>query len=374
MFEQLESGFWQEINLGSTLGWGFMIVIAVLGAFLIKIVLKFIETRFRKIAFHFRGVSDDVLITCIAGTKSWSIFIWILQALIQSSEAPRPGKQAVFIAFVVLSALQVVIWGLRSIAIWKTQYLSKKMGQDASAASAVGLMTTALQGLFIAAIVLMCLSNLGVNITALITGMGIGGIAVALAAQNILGDLFGSLSIVLDKPFVVGDFIVTGNDMGTVETIGIKTTRVRSLSGEELIFANKDLLESRVKNFKRMRERRAVLNFDLSYATPVEKLKQVPGWIENFVKEEDLLRFERCHLANLNETSLRYELIFWVTDPDQTKYMDRQQSLIYKILKRFEDEEITFALGSRALIVRRENLLEQSDLDKNSTTEQEASH
>jgi small-conductance mechanosensitive channel len=374
MLEQIENGLLEEINLGTPLGWALMVGLAVAGALLIKMILKFIETRFRKISFHFRGVSDDILITCIASTKTWSIFIWILHALIQSSEAPRPGKRAVFFAFVVLSGFQVAIWGLNSITTWKTQYLQKKIEKDASSASAVGLMSTAIQGLFIAALVLMCLSNLGVDITALIAGMGIGGIAVALAAQNILGDLFGSLSIVLDKPFVVGDFIVAGNEMGTVETIGIKTTRVRSLSGEELIFANKDLLESRVKNFKRMRERRAVLNFDLSYFTPIEKLRQVPAWIENFVKEEDLLRFERCHLANFTDSSLRYELVFWVTDPDQTKYMDRQQSLIYKILKRFSDENISFALGNRALFVRREDTLEQNALGKHTSQEQEASH
>lgn len=347
MLEAFGTDLLEEIRDGTWIGWLLMVGVAIIGTLLIKAVLKFVESRVRRISTRIKGVLDNILVEWIATTKSWTIFIWILNGLVQSSDAEDPAKKAIFIAFVILSALQISIWGLHAIAIWRDDYLKKKIGKDASSASAIGIMTTAIQGLFLVALILMGLSNLGVDIAALIAGLGVGGIAVALAAQNILGDLFGSLSIVLDKPFVIGDFIVAGNDMGTVEHIGVKTTRLRSLSGEELIFSNKDLLESRVKNFKRMYERRAVLNFDVSYSTPLEKLKQIPQWVSDFVNQENLLRLERCHLANFDVSSLKYELAYWVKDPDYNKYMDHQQALIHKILERFEQEEITFALAAQ---------------------------
>lgn len=355
MLDELHQNAMTHINDGTLVGWALMISIAVVAAVLIKGLLTFLTARLEKLSTRFTGITDDILISCLRNTKYWTLFIWALNGIVHSTAAAEPAKKLVFITFVLLSGLQIAIWGLKAIAIWKEGYLKIKVGKDRSAASAIGLMSTGIQTIFLAALILMCLSNLGVDIAALIAGLGIGGIAVALAAQNILGDLFGSLSIVLDKPFIVGDFIVVGNDMGTVENIGIKTTRLRSLSGEELIFANKDLLESRVKNFKRMYERRAVLNFDISYFTPVEKLKSIPQWIEGFVKEQDLLRFERCHLSTFTEASLKYELVYWVTDPDQGKYMDRQQALIYKILRRFQEEDIRFALGTRAVKVHLEN-------------------
>ena len=216
-------------------------------------------------------------------------------------------------------------------------------------------MATALQGLLVIALVLAALSNLGVNVGALLAGLGVGGIAVALAAQNVLGDLFGSLSIVLDKPFIVGDFIVVGNEAGTVENIGIKTTRVRSLSGEQLVFSNKDLLESRVKNFKRMWQRRVVLKFSVPYWTPLSKVKSIPGWIQHYIKEESLLTFERSHLASYDELGLTFETVFWVKDPDYNKYMDIQQTLMHKILERFAHEDVAFARPTRSLLFNSDN-------------------
>ena len=164
--------------------------------------------------------------------------------------------------------MQVAIWGFYVIKNWRQIYLDQRVKKDPSSSAALGLLFTAVQVTFLIVLVLIGLSNLGVDITALLAGLGVGGIAVALAAQNILGDLLASLSIVLDKPFVVGDFIVAGSEKGTVEHIGIKTTRLRSLSGEELIFSNKDLLESRVQNFKRMWVRRVVQSFVVVYSTP----------------------------------------------------------------------------------------------------------
>src|SRR5690606_19671212 len=143
----------------------------------------------------------------------------------------------------------------------------------------LGLIYVTVRVLFVVVLILIGLSNMGVDVAALVAGLGIGGIAIALAAQNVLGDLLASLSIVLDKPFTIGDFIVAGSEMGTVENIGVKTTRIRSLSGEELVFSNKDLLESRVRNYKRMWQRRVEQKFSVVHATDVEKLAQIPVWV-----------------------------------------------------------------------------------------------
>jgi small-conductance mechanosensitive channel len=199
----------------------------------------------------------------------------------------------------------------------------------------------------------MGLDSLGVNITALVASLGVGGIAVALAVQNILGDLFASLSILLDRPFEVGDFIVvTGDHMGTIEKIGLKTTRVRSLSGEQLIFPNSDLLQSRVKNFKRMQERRVVLNYGLVYGTPAELLAKIPEMTRSIIEQEKQVRFERSHFARLGSSALELEAIYWILDPDYNLYMDIQQRIALNMYNAFNAAGIVFALPTQFLHVR----------------------
>jgi small-conductance mechanosensitive channel len=165
--------------------------------------------------------------------------------------------------------------------------------------------------------------------------------------------LLASLSIVFDKPFVIGDLIYVGNEKGTVEHIGIKTTRVRSLSGEELIFSNKDLLESRIQNFKRMSERRGVLNIGVTYSTPADKLEMIPIWIRAIVENINNLRFERCHFSNYGNSSLDFEIVFWVMDPEFQIYMDLKQALLIGIFKKFQLENIEFAYPTQTLIVEK---------------------
>jgi small-conductance mechanosensitive channel len=185
-------------------------------------------------------------------------------------------------------------------------------------------------------------------------------VAVALAAQNILGDLLASVSILLDKPFVVGDFIVVGEKAGTVETIGVKTTRLRSISGEQLVFSNKFILESQIQNYKRMWQRRVVLKFAVPYRTPIEKLEQVPGWIKEIVTAESKLSFDRCHLAYLSASSLDFELAFYVLDTDFNVYMDLQQQLFWSVMRKFENEGVKFALPTQAVFVTQDGPANQT--------------
>jgi len=202
-------------------------------------------------------------------------------------------------------------------------------------------------------IVLMALENVGIDITALVAGLGVGGIAVALAVQNILGDLFASLSIVLDKPFVIGDFIIIGDYMGTVEHIGLKTTRIRSLSGEQLVFANNDLLQSRIRNFKRMYERRVVFNLGVVYQTPHEKLQKIPQIVREIIEQQHPVRFDRAHFKSFGDFSLNFEVVYWVQNPDYTVYMDIQQAINLEIYRRFAEEGIEFAYPTQSIFVEK---------------------
>ncbi len=306
-----------------------------------RFVLHLVTKRLARLASHTHFIADDILASCLGETRTWFIASWILVPLIwlveNSPTAVHIGRGILVLA----TSAQICIWGLKGIFEWRDRIWSKKVENNASSAAAFGLVYTFLRGLLIVGVVLMALSNLGVNIGALITGLGIGGIAVALAAQNVLGDLFASLSIVLDKPFVVGDYIVAGDEEGEVETIGIKTTRVRSISGEELIFSNKDLLGSRIRNYKRMWQRRVVQKFSISARTPLHKIKEIPTWVQSFF-DNPKLKFDRCHLMNMQNSVMNFDLVFWVKDTSYATYMNLQQELLWKIIARFEQENVPF--------------------------------
>lgn len=201
-----------------------------------------------------------------------------------------------------------------------------------------------------AVIALVALDNMGVNVTAMVASLGIGGIAVALAVQNILGDLFGSLTIVLDKPFEVGDFIIVGDKMGTVEKVGLKTTRIRALSGEQLVFANSDLLSSRVQNFKRMQERRATFTIGVTYDTDYEQLEALPKIIQAIIEAEPDVRHDRTHFARFKDSWLEFESVYYVNKPDMNLYMDAQQRINLKLVKTFRERGIEFAFPTQTMV------------------------
>lgn len=197
--------------------------------------------------------------------------------------------------------------------------------------------------------VLLLLDNLGVHVTALITGLGIGGIAVAFAAQAVLEDVFSCFTILFDKPFEVGDFIIVGDLMGTVEDTGMKTTRVRSIGGEQLIFSNKDLTSSRVKNYKRMEIRRIVFTLGVTYDTTLEKLKEIPVFIRDIITGTPDTTFDRSHFATYADCSLNFETVYYVNSSDYNTYMDVQQEINLKIKEEFDKRAIEFAFPTRTL-------------------------
>jgi len=185
--------------------------------------------------------------------------------------------------------------------------------------------------------------------TALVASLGIGGIAVALAAQSILGDVFASLAIALDRPVVIGDFIVVGEVMGTVERVGLKTTHLRSLSGELIVLPNNDLLSSRIRNYKRMFERRVLFTFGVTYQTPAESLQRIPGLVRELVERQELARFDRAHLAVFGPSALEFEVVYFVRDPDYNKHMDIQQQILLGLIRALDEAGVEFAYPTQTI-------------------------
>lgn len=211
--------------------------------------------------------------------------------------------------------------------------------------------------------ILFLIDNLGYDITTLVAGLGIGGIAIALAAQTVLGDLFSYLVIFFDKPFENGDFIIVGDKMGTIEHIGIKTTRLRTLGGEQLICSNTDLTNSRVHNYKRMNERRIAFSIGVVYDTPAIKLKNIPILIKQVIEPLKNTRFERAHFQKLGAFSLDFEVVYFILTPDYNMFMDRQQEINVGIIELFKSEEIEFAFPTQTMLLHR-NESEFNDPDK----------
>ena len=199
---------------------------------------------------------------------------------------------------------------------------------------------------------LFLFDNLGYNVTTIIAGLGIGGIAIALAAQNILGDLFNYFVIFFDRPFEVGDFITVDDKKGTVEHIGIKTTRLLSVNGEQLAFSNSDLTKSRIHNFKRMDRRRVVFSLGVVYQTPPAKLEQIPTMIRTMIEKQEGAVFDRAHFATFGSYSLNFEVVYFIASAEYIHYMDIQQAINLKIINKFAEEGIEFAYPTQTVFRR----------------------
>lgn len=245
--------------------------------------------------------------------------------------------------------IQVAIWLSTGIKHAADRYIERKRALDQSAVTAASMSFFGARVLVFILVLLLALDNIGFDVTTLIASLGIGGIAIALAVQNILGDLLASLSITLDKPFVVGDFIVMDEFMGTVENIGLKTTRIRSLNGEQIIFSNAELLKGRIRNYKRMFERRAVFTFTLRHDTSIDALSKIPLKVRDSIEKIPKTRFDRCHFVNISDLGFVFEAVYLVLAPDYNQYMDIQQSINIELLKNVADLDTNFAFSPQLI-------------------------
>jgi small-conductance mechanosensitive channel len=255
----------------------------------------------------------------------------------------------------IIFFVQVGFWGIAVINYYVSRYVQQRAEDDAGGATTVSALGMVTKGVLWVLVSLLILENLGVEVVTLIAGLGISGIAVALAVQNILGDLFASFSIVMDQPIVIGDRITIDEHIGTVEHIGLKSTRIRSINGEELVFSNSDLLNSRIRNFKRMERRRTLFLIGVTYQTPTNKIKKIPGLIQEIIEAQELATFDRSHFKGYGDFSLNFEIAYYVESPDYKTYMDVQQAVNLAIFERFHQEEIEFAYPTQTLFLQKES-------------------
>lgn len=328
-----------------------------LGIFLVLfIVLRFFRSqiihRLKKLAQQTSTEFDDHLVISMEKIHPRFYDFISLYIAIQSLAFPDEIDKIIYGAFIVLVIFQAII-SSEDIVL----YFLKKAVTDGKTHTTADDMAFHGLSLFVKIILwatgsLLILSNLGFNITSLAASLGIGGIAVALAVQNILSDIFSSFTIYFDKPFEIGDFIIIGTEMGTVQKIGLKTTRIKALQGEELVVSNKELTSARIQNFKKMQQRRIVFTLGITYDTSLEKCKKIPIIIEEIFSKLPDAQFARAHFFEFADFSLNYEIVYHQLSGDYDQYMDTRQSLNFAIKEAFEAEGIEMAFPTQTIHVQ----------------------
>ncbi len=338
-----------EVFGNTVLAWLTSAAVLVAVSVALVVARRVLRRRFRAFAARSSGTALRVSEHVLARTAAW--FLLLVALFAASAFLDTPPRIATLIgrAFTIGVLVQVGVWATVALAVSLELRRERQLAKDPGAVAAMDLLGFVLRLAVWVAVLLVMLDNLGVNITALVAGLGVGGVAVALAAQNILGDLFASLSIVFDKPFVVGDFLVVGEFMGSVEHVGLKTTRMHSLSGEQVVLSNADLLRSRIRNYGRMFERRVVFSVGVIYQTPAEKLRRIPAILRAAVTAETKTRFDRAHFQTFGDSALVFEVVYFVLSPDYNLYMDIQQNINLAIYEQFMAEKIEFAYPTRTL-------------------------
>lgn len=344
--------FWyREIFGNSIIDYLEAVVTFIIFLIVFKVFQTLILYKLNKLAQKTKTDIDDTFIKIVKTLRppfySFLAFYFAIKFLIVEALAGRV-MEIVLIAWVIYQgviAVQILI-----------DYILKrniKDQEDIHAKSAMKLMGNILKGVLWGIAILLFLSNLGVDITSLIAGLGIGGIAVALALQNVLGDLFSSFAIYFDKPFAVGDFIMIGTDLGTVEKVGIKTTRIKTLRGEELVVSNKELTSVRVQNFKRMKDRRVVFNFGVVYQTSTDKIKKIPEMVKKIIDGVKMTRFDRAHFNSFGDSALMFEVVYYVDSADYLDYANANQEIHLKLKEEFEKENIEFAYPTQTIFLEK---------------------
>jgi small-conductance mechanosensitive channel len=323
----------------------------------VYIFRTYIFNRLKKWADKTNTNLDDLLVKAVEKSLIPVVYFALFYAALHTLNLSADFKTGLNIAtkiiitfFVVRTIISALSYALKSYAK-KSEDSEKREKQLRGISGLINLVIWFIALLFL-------LDNFGVQISAVIAGLGIGGIAIALAAQAVLGDLFSYFVIFFDRPFEIGDFIVVGDKRGAVEHIGLKTTRIRALGGEVLIFSNTDLTNSRVHNFKKMERRRVVFNLGVTYQTTAQKLIMIPELVKTIIDEQVDAEFDRGHFATYGDFSLNFEFVYYVMGADYNKYMDIQQSINLTIYETFEKEGIEFAYPTQTLFVSKDNKVE----------------
>lgn len=344
----LERVFWHNRILDYIIA---LCILLVTGLF-VKLVIVAVVAHLKKLAEKTTTTFDDLLVQMLEKIVLPALYLSCLYVSLKSLTVPPEVDRALNIvqmAVVMFFAARIV---MMSIGYSLQVYLSKKQ-EDITLVRSLEGMLKVVKFLIWGIAAVIFLDNIGFKVSTLLAGLGIGGVAVAIAAQALLKDFFSYFCIVFDRPFKLGDFIIVGDYMGTVEQIGVKTTRIRSLSGEQLIFSNTDLTDSRVRNYKVMEKRRIVFRLGVTYQTTLAQLKEVPRIIEQAVRDTKDTAFDRAHFFSYGDFSLIFEVVYFVLSPDYNKYMDIQQEINFRIKEEFEKRKIEFAYPTQTLFVNK---------------------
>ena len=305
---------------------------------------RFVINRYAARAVTSATRFDDALVEMLRRTRFFFILFMALSIAIRVLELP--GELRTRVTQVAIAALYVQfgIWGVGLVSFWAAQFVEGGKQANPGSITAVTALSYVAKAAVWLLMMLLVLANFNINVTALVAGLGVTGIAVALAVQSVLGDLLGALSIVMARPFVVGETITVGELTGTVEYVGLRTTRIRSVNGEQFTVPNKQILENTIRNWTRMTERRVVAVLGVEYETPRATLAEVPRMLRESVEAQgEATRFGRAHLKAFGAYSVDFELAYWVRSPDYDVYMATQEAVNLDILRRFEESGVNFA-------------------------------
>jgi len=345
---------WEKVYFGNTLQTWLTALAVMAAALMVMWTLKNVIARYFS-SIVLKEV-PDVQAMVVKLRKRTRLFFLIVFAIYFGSLSlalPQIVNLWIKTLCVIFLIIQAGLWLDTVILFWLRYYQKIQAAEDAARATTIRILSFVVRLAIYSVVLILILDNLpGIEISTLLASLGIGGIAVALAVQNILSDLFASLSITFDQPFVIGDFIVVGDFYGTVESIGLKTTRLRSLSGEQLIFSNNDLLSSRIRNYKRMSERRVVFPVGVTYQTAPEQVRNIPVMIRRIIEGQDGIRFDRAHFKAYGDFALIFETVYYVLKPDYNEYMNIQQTINLAIYEQFREKGIEFAYPTQTLFIQ----------------------
>lgn len=348
---------WQQIRsaelLGNPLGaWTLALVVFLVVLAVLLFARSYIGARQRRWTVADRArMADAIELAALLTGRTRRPFLWVVALYAGSRvlDLPPSAERAVTVLVVVSFWFQAGLWAMAAVRLLLEKRVHGPGAPDPRLAGSLELIFFVASLAIWSVAALLALANLGINVLPLLAGLGIGGIAVALAVQAVLSDILASVSIALDKPFAVGDFLILDNFLGTVEHIGVKSTRLRSLSGEQIIMSNADILSSRVRNYGRMYERRVVFQFGVPYDTPSEKLRAIPPLVRRIIESLEKTRFDRCHFMAYGEFSLQFETVYYVLAADYNVYADLQQAINLAIFDEFRKMGVRFALPTRTL-------------------------
>lgn len=330
--------------------WLFAVGILLLVSVVLKVTQGVLIVRLSRITARTNTKLDDAWLRVVKAT-AWFFYLVVGAAVAARFVTLHPPLQRGLVTFfAILFGIQLALWTqtlvVASLEIWVGRHDSSSTGTLAAAIRFVSRLV------IWSILVLVVMSNLGIELTTLVAGLGVGGVAAALAVQKVLGDLFAGLFLYFDRPFDIGDFIIVGDVMGNVTKIGIRTTRINGLGGEKIVYPNGELASKYIQNFQRMTERRVVFGFGIEYGLPATKVRMARDIAQEIIVALDGVRFDRAHFKGYGASSLDFEVVYYVLSRDYNDYMDRQQHICLTLYERFEEQKIAFAFPTRTMLIR----------------------